>query len=166
MEIEDRTRLEEFRQLKKEIRSSERHLIVGIDIAKDKHHGYFGTATGKTLLRRLVFENNKDGFEKLLTYVDAEKTKNALESVVFGLEPTANYHKPLGEYLTERDFNVVLVSPKAVKNNREMLDGRWDKNDTKDPSNVADLVSQGKFLHYDHPVLPLRDLRTLLSLKR
>jgi hypothetical protein len=47
-----------------------------------------------------------------------------------------------------------------------MLDGRWDKNDTKDPANIADLISQGKFLYYDHPVLPLRDLRNLLSLKR
>jgi transposase len=44
------TRLEEFRQLKKEIRGSEKHLIVGIDIAKEKHHAYFGTATGKSLL--------------------------------------------------------------------------------------------------------------------
>jgi transposase len=61
---------------------------------------------------------------------------------------------------------VVLVSGNAVKNNRELLDGRWDKNDTKDPANIADLISQGKFLYYDHPVLPLRDLRNLLSLKR
>jgi transposase len=83
---------------------------------------FFGTATGKTLLKRFVFENDRDGFEKLLTYVDAEKTKNALEKEIFGLEPTGNYHKPLGQYLIERDFTVVLVSPKAVKNNREMLD--------------------------------------------
>jgi hypothetical protein len=47
-----------------------------------------------------------------------------------------------------------------------MMDGRWDKNDTKDPANIADLISQGKFMYYDHPVLPLRDLRNLLSLKR
>ena len=52
------TRLEEFRQLKKEIRGSEEHLIVGIDVAKEKHHAYFGTATGKSLLRKLIFENN------------------------------------------------------------------------------------------------------------
>ena len=166
MDVEDRIRLERFRQLKKEIRGSERHLIVGIDVAKDKHHAFFGTATGKTFLKRLVFSNDRDGFEKLLTYVDAEKCKNVLEREVFGLEPTANYHKPLAEYLIERDFNVVLVSPKAVKNNREMLDGRWDKNDTKDPANIADLISQGKCLYYDYPVLPLRDLRNLLSLKR
>jgi len=165
MDVEDRIRLEEFRQLKREIRGSERHLIVGIDVAKDRHHAFFGTATGKALLKRLVFENDRDGFEKLLAYVDAEKTKNVLDKEVFGLEPTGNYHKPLGEYLIERAFTVVLTAPKAVKNNREMLDGRWDKNDTKDPANVADLISQGKFMYYDHPVMPLRDLRNLLSLK-
>jgi hypothetical protein len=35
------------------------------------------------------------------------------------------------------------VAGKAVKDNRELLDGRWDKNDTKDSANVADPVSQG-----------------------
>jgi transposase len=61
---------------------------------------------------------------------------------------------------------VVLVSGVAVSNNRELLDGRWDKNDTKDSANVADLICQGKFLYYDYPSIPLRDLRNLLSLKR
>jgi len=166
MDIVDRIRLDKFSQLKKGIRGSEKHLIVGIDVAKDTHNAFFGTATGKTLLKRLVFENNLEGFEKLLRFADSVKIKNALEQEVFGFEPTANYHKPLGEYLVERNFNVVFVSGKAVKNNREMLDGRWDKNDVKDPANIADLMSQSKFLYYDHPVLPLRDLRNLLSLKR
>jgi transposase len=52
MDVRDRIRLEEFRQLKKEIRGSERHLIVGIDIAKEKHHAFFGTCTGETLSHR------------------------------------------------------------------------------------------------------------------
>ncbi len=166
MDVVDRIRVEEFRQLRKQIRGSERHLIVGIDVAKDKHHAFFGTATGHTLLKRLVFENNIEGFEKLLTFSEAMKVKHALEKEVFGFEPTANYHKPLGEYLVNKDFSVVIVSGAAVKNNRQMMDGRWDKNDTKDPANIADLISQGKFMYYDHPVLPMRDLRNLLSLKR
>ncbi len=166
MDIRDHIRIKEFRQLKKGIRSSKEHLIVGIDIAKDKHHAFFGTPTGKVLLKRLVFENTMDGFERLLTYVESEKVKNGLEKVAFGFEPTANYHKPLGEYLVERDNTVVFVSGYAVSANRKMLDGRWDKNDTKDPGNIADLISQGKFMYYDHPILPLRDLRNLLSLKR
>ena len=166
MDIEDRIRIEKFRQLKKEIRGSDRHLIVGIDVGKDKHNAFYGTATGQTLLKRLVFENDAEGFNKLLTFADSVKVKNCLEETVFGMEPTGNYHKPLAEYLVRNDHDMVLVSGNAVNKNREMLNGRWDKNDSNDPANVADLISQGKIIYYDHPVLPLRDLRNLLALKR
>jgi len=94
----DRIRLEQFRQLRKEIRGSEGHLIVGIDVGKDKHHAFLGTATGEALLKRLVFENNLAGVEKLLDQVEAVKVGAGLREVVFGMEPTANYHKPLGGF--------------------------------------------------------------------
>ncbi len=162
----DLIRLEEFRQLKREIRGSTEHLIVGIDVAKDNHKAFFGTATGKTLFKRLVFKNNIEGFERLRSQVYALKVQHGLKKVVFGLEPTANYHKPLGEFLIKCARMVVLVSGVAVKRNRELLDGRWDKHDTKDAANVADLISQGKCLYYEYPPMPLRDLRGLLSLKR
>src|SRR4030067_961625 len=61
---------------------------------------------------------------------------------------------------------VVLVSGVVVAKNREALDGRWDKHDGKDSANVADLISQGKCLYYEHPSAELRGLRGLLSLKR
>ena len=51
-------RYEKFCQFKAEIRSSGNYLIVGIDVAKERHHAFFGTATGRTLLRRLIFDNN------------------------------------------------------------------------------------------------------------
>jgi len=160
------TRLEEFRQLQKEIRGSDEYLVVGIDVAKERHSAFFGTATGKTLFRRLVFGNDREGFERLLLQAEAMRVQHGLKEVVFGLEPTANYHKPLGEYLVRGGHRVVLVSGKSVKRNRELLDGRWDKHDTKDSANVADLISQGKCLYYDYPELRLRELRGLLSLKR
>jgi transposase len=158
-------RLEQFRQLKREIRGSEEHLIVGIDVAKQKHNAFLGTATGKTL-KRLVFENNREGFEKLLMHVESISASNGHKKVTFGIEPTANYHKPLAEFLINKKHELVLVSGVAVKRNRELLDGRWDKNDMKDSANVADLISQGKCLFYEHPALVLRDLRSLLSLKK
>ena len=166
MNEEDRTRLEEFRQFKKEIRGSAEYLIVGIDVAKDKHHAFFGTATGKTFLKRLVFDNDLEGFEKLVVQVEALKVQHVLGKVVFGLEPTGNYHKPLGEHLIRCGHRVVLVSGVAAHENRKTLDGRWDTNDTRDAANVADLVSQGKCLFYEFAVGVLQDLRDLLSLKR
>jgi transposase len=161
-----RNRLEEFRQLRKEIRQSEEYLIVGIDIAKDRHYAFFGTATGKTLLRRIVFSNDHEGFRKLLDQTEALRVQHGLKKVVYGMEPTANYHKPLGEYLIKLGRMVVLVSGVTVARNRESLDGRWDKHDGKDSANVADLISQGKCLYYEHPLAELRGLRGLLSLKR
>jgi transposase len=135
-------------------------------VAKDKHHAFFGTATGKTLFRRLVFENNLEGFRKLLAQAEALKVREEFKKVVFGMEPTGNYHKPLGEHLIRCGHGVVLVSGVAAHENRKTLDGRWDTNDTRDAANVADLVSQGKCLFYEFPVEALQDLRNLLSLKR
>ena len=166
MNQEDRIRLEEFRQFRKEVRGSTEYLLVGIDVAKDKHYAFFGTATGKTLLRRLVFENSLEGFRKLLGQAEAMKVQEGLKKVVFGMEPTANYHKPLGEHLIRCGHQVVLVSGVAAHENRKTLDGRWDTNDTRDAANVADLVSQGKCLFYEFPVGAIQDLRDLLSLKR
>jgi transposase len=166
MDQVNRNRLEEFRQLRKEVRHSGEHLIVGIDIAKDRHHAFFGTATGKTLLRRLVFSNDHEGFRRLLDHAEALGAQHGLKKVVYGMEPTANYHKPLGEYLIGLGRTVVLVSGVTVKRNRESLDGRWDKHDVKDSANVADLISQGKCLYYEYPSAELRGLRGLLSLKR
>ena len=166
MNVEENSRIKGFRQLKKEIRGSGEYLIVGIDVAKNKHHAFFGTATGKTLLKRLVFENDIEGFGRLRDRTEAIKVQHRLSKVVYGVEPTANYHKPLAEYLIKCGHNVVLVSGMAVSKNRELLDGRWDKHDTKDSANIADLISQGKCLYYDYPSTRLRDLRDLLSLKR
>jgi transposase len=166
MDESNRNRLEEFRQLRQEIRHSEQYLIVGIDVAKDRRHAFFGTATGKTLLKKFVFDNTYEGFRKLLDQTEALRVRHDLRKVVYGMEPTANYHKPLGEGLIELGRSVVLVSGVTVTRNRESLDGRWDKHDGKDSANVADLISQGKCLYYEYPSAELRGLRGLLSLKR
>ena len=159
-------RREKFCQIVKEIGGSIEYLIVGIDVAKDKHHAFMGTATGKSLLRRLVFENNIEGFTRLLTTTDEIKSQNSLSKIVYGLEPTGNYHKPLARHLIRCDCNVVLVTGQAVKKNRYLLDGRWDKNDTKDAANIADLVSRGRCLYYDFSSPSIIEIRSLLSLRR
>jgi transposase len=166
IEMDDIERYDRFCKLRSEIRGSNKHLIVGIDVAKDKHHAFFGTAQGKTLWRRLIFTNDLVGYQRLIEQVETLMAQHELHEVVFGLEPTSNYHKPLAHWLTERDHLLVLAGGKAVKDNRELLDGRWDKNDTKDSANVADLVSQGKCLFYENPEDDIIALRNLLSVRR
>lgn len=158
-------RLTLFRSLKTSVRGSEKYLLVGIDIAKNTHHAFFGTPNGRTLRKNLVFDNSVKGFESLQSLVRDLKNQYGLVEVVYGVEPTASYHKPLAEYLIKKQEHVVYVSNVAVARNRAMLDGRWDKNDKKDAANVADLVGQGRCLYYDIPEESLLELRSLIAFR-
>lgn len=160
------SKVERFRQFKKEIRGNDKVLIVGIDIAQSKHHAFLGTANGKTILKGVVVDNTAQGFKHLLTRVQYIMDRDGFDDVVFGLEPTSVYHKPLAEHLIKQGYLVVYVTNEALKKNRSLLDGRWDKNDTKDSANVADLIAQGKCHYYDLPNIHLRDIRSLLLLRK
>src|SRR5512139_1900121 len=162
----DLSRVERFRQFKQEIRGNEHYLIVGIDVAKDRHHAFLGTANGRSVLRRLAVENSRNGFEHLSAHVELQMRKHGLNEVIFGVEPTSVYHKPLAECLIAKGCLVVYVTNAAIKHNRQLLDGRWDKNDTKDAANVADLVAQGKCHYYDLPNEVIQDVRMLLGVRR
>lgn len=158
-------RLEQFKQIKASVRGSENILLVGIDVAKNSHHAFFGTSNGKTLRKNLVFDNSIKGFESLRCLTRDLQNKHGLSEAVYGLEPTASYHKPLAEYLIRQREHVVYVSNVAVARNRGLLDGRWDKNDKKDAANVADLVGQGRCIYYDVPEESLRELRSLIAFR-
>lgn len=166
MSSDEAIRYAEFCQFRKEIRGSREYVIVGIDIAKDRHHAFFGTPTGRTLLKRLLFDNDQSGFEKLMERVDQIKIRYGLTKAVFAVEATGNYHKPLVYWLLKQGQLLVMVSNHAIAENRQTLDGRWDKNDTKDSANVADLVSQGKCQFFETPNEDLLKVRTLLSLRK
>jgi len=166
MSNQELIRRKQYCQIVKEITRSDQYLVVGIDVGKDKHHAFMGSATGKSLFRKLIFENDLDGFSRLLKTAEEIKSQNGLSKIIYGVEPTGNYHKPLASHLIRCDCNVVLVSGVAVKRNRELLDGRWDKHDTKCAANIADLVSRGRCLYYDSPSPGIIELRSLLSLRR
>lgn len=155
-------RLLDFQELRDEVRGSAKHLLVGIDVAKMKHHAYFGTPTGKTLRKHFVFPNDRAGFGALRSLARDLARQHDLHPIVFGLEPTGVYHKPLLAYLIDEGERAVLVSNVAVQRNRELLDGRWDKNDVTDPANVADLVGQARCLFPDDPTPDLRELRSFV----
>ena len=90
--MNDVTRFAHFSEFRNGIRGSRTHLIVGIDIAKDKHHAFFGTAYGQALWRRLIFTKDLIGYNRLMEQVRVVSSQNQLEQVVFGMEPTSNYH--------------------------------------------------------------------------
>ncbi len=163
---EEIIRLKRFRQLKKTIRGSQEHMVVGLDVAKDRHVSCITDAMGNILVKRYSFPNSREGFCRFTQFLEKTKERKGLLKTVIGFEPTGNYHKPLAEYLILKGYHVVYLSTVAAKNNRLSLDGRWDKNDTRDAFNASDMISQGKFQFYSLPRDTISGIRQLLALRR
>lgn len=59
-------------------------LLDLINVAKDQHHAFFGTTTGKTLWKNLLFDNSIQGFRSLQTMSDNLMTQHGLSECVYG----------------------------------------------------------------------------------
>jgi transposase len=134
------------------------YLIVGIDVGKEAHHAFFGTATGETLSEPLVFGNHRCGFQQLIARADELEVELELSRAVFGLQPIAVYHKPLVEYLIRHEESVVLVP--GLTGAPERRDRWWEPQPALALAAVAEQVARGQWAAVPEP--ELEGLRQLL----
>jgi len=120
-------------------------LIVGIDIAKDKHVARFQDDRGIEFGKRMFFDNRIHGFELLLERVTRIQKDEQKTNVIFGVEPTGHYWTSLAYFLTARGYKFVLVNPMHVKKSKELDDNSPTKNDTKDARVIAQLIKDGRY---------------------
>lgn len=142
------SRIERFRQLKSTIRNNNSVLIVGIDVSKSSSVACITDSFKEIYLKKFKFNNTMDGINALINKSVEIKQLHCKNDIIFAMEPTGNYHKPIASYILNKGFNVVGVSSVAAKENRKSLDGRWKKNDPRDAYNITDLLSQGKIFFY------------------
>lgn len=120
-------------------------LIIGIDIAKDKHVARAQDDRGIEFGKRLIFDNRINGFERLLKWVQSHMKEHQKDHVIFGVEPTGQFWFNLAYYLKARGYDFVLVNPMHVKKSKELDDNSPTKNDTKDAKVIAQLMKDGRY---------------------
>lgn len=120
-------------------------LIVGIDVAKEKHVARFQDDRGLEFGKRLIFENRIHGFQTLLDCVNRHQKDNHKDHVIFGMEPTGHYWLNLAYFLKAKDYDVVLVNPITSKKVKSLMTIRLRKNDTKDARVIAQLIKDGRY---------------------
>ena len=120
-------------------------LIIGIDIAKDKHVARAQDDRGIEFGKRLIFENRIHGFQSLLDWVVRHQQQQEKSHVIFGVEPTGHYWMNLAYYLKAKGYDFVLVNPMHVKKSKELDDNSPTKNDTKDAKVIAQLIKDGRY---------------------
>ena len=161
------SKIEQFRQVKSEIRRNRDYLLIGVDAGKQSSIACFYNIEQEVLLRKYHINNSMEDFQRFTCKIEHTMEMNNFKNVIVGVEPTGNYHKPLCEYLKTKDYFVVYVSSVAAKNNRKTIDsGRWGKNDPRDAYNVVDLMKQGKILFYRNENTQSMDIRKYLHLRQ
>jgi transposase len=120
-------------------------LLIGVDAAKEAHWAIIGDIRGKELMKPFKFDNNQEGFNLLESRINSLGNFSNIE-VMLGLEPTGLYWKPLGMYLKDKDYRLVLVNPSHTHKTKELQDNSQTKHDKKDARLIQTLVREGKFL--------------------
>ncbi len=144
-------------------RISTNHLIIGIDIAKEKHVAGAVNFRGIQLGRTLAFSNTQEGFQKLMKWVRHLQKSHGLTQVLFGAESTGHYFLNLAFWLHEHKEEIVLVNPLTTKRNKENRDNRPSKNDDKDAIIIGDSISRGYYSDWVIHDLEYRKLRCLVN---
>ncbi len=120
-------------------------LIVGIDIAKDKHVARAQDDRGIEFGKRLIFENRIHGFQKLVEWAEHLRKENGKTHIILGVEPTGHYWFSLAYFLVAKGYDFVVVNPMHVKKSKELDDNSPTKNDTKDARVIGQLIKDGRY---------------------
>lgn len=144
-------------------RISTNHLVVGIDIAKETQIARAVTYRGIEIGKPCSFKNNRNGFQKLLGWMQSLQNKHNLTNAMIGMEPTGHYWLNLAWWLMEHNLEVVVVNPYQVKSNKENRDNSPTKNDLKDALVIADMVKNGYYSPLRLPTGKYQVLRVLMS---
>ena len=111
-------------------------LVVGVDTGKRGHVAAL-RAPWKSVEKRVAFDNDLKGFQRLAEEVDQYRERMKLSRVVLGIEPTGHYWLPLAYWWEENKGPVVLVNPMHTNRAKELEDNSPLKSDPKD----ADVIS-------------------------
>ena len=118
-------------------------VVVGIDVAKRRHVAAIRLPNG-SIKKPFSFENNRQGFERLIHLVGRARFEGGVRGTLFALEATGHYGHALQHYLLAGGRSVVGVNPAHTKRVKELLDGSPEKSDTKDAIIIADLAAHGR----------------------
>ena len=124
-------------------------IIVGIDPAKDKHQAIMISDKGDPLGSSFTIKHSYFGFHISLFKKLKERINDVdPEQVVFAVEISINFWQKLCQFLHQKGFTVLMISPLATKHERPKMSRSFSKTDPKDALAIANIARQGYFNFY------------------
>ncbi len=113
-------------------------IIVGIDVAKDKHDCFITNTDGEILFKAFTISNNLEGFDEL--YQKLESVMEDVSKVKVGLEATGHYSYNLLGYLLDKGLPTYVINPLHTNLYRKSLSLRQTKTDKVDAHTIASML--------------------------
>ena len=115
-------------------------IYVGIDAAKDKHDCCILGSSGQMIQETFTFQNNREGFEQLMTVIQRCSEAEKYGQIRAGLESTGHYSSNLEAFLRSTGVELVAFNPLQVNLYRKSQTLRKTKTDKVDAKCIAQLL--------------------------
>jgi len=116
---------------------------VGIDVAKEKHYVCILNDAGEYAVKPFWIYTDIIGLRRLIKQFGDLSLDN--DDFIIGIESTGAYSENLYEYITDSDYEVVLLNSYQTAKYRDFSTAKKIKNDTIDAYVIAELLSTGRY---------------------
>lgn len=109
-------------------------ILVGIDVAKDKHDCFIMNSKGEVLAKSFTIFNNKEGFDFLYEKIQSISSS---DNIKVGLEATGHYSYNIIGFLLNKGLATFILNPLHTNLYRKSLSLRKTKTDKIDSKTIA-----------------------------
>jgi len=134
-------------------------IYVGIDVAKDKHDCFITDSDGIVLYEPFTIENNRNGFERLLS--NLKSCSEDFGKIKVGLEATGHFSDNLLEFLITQSLSTVVINPLHTNLHRKSLSLRKTKTDRVDAHAIVTMLKSENLKPYSQSSYHVRELKSL-----
>ena len=135
-------------------------ILVGIDVAKDKHDCFICNSDGEVLFNAFTFPNNLDGFNDLFEKI--KSLSNDFDNIKVGLEATGHYSYNILGFLLDKGLHTFVINPLHTNLYRKSLTLRKTKTDKVDAHTIAMmLMSDVNLKSYSDTLYHNEELKSL-----
>ena len=114
-------------------------VLVGIDVAKDKHDCFIMSSEGEVLANAFTVSNSREGFDCLLQRIRACTCSS--EKLKVGLEATGHYSYNILGFLLDSGLDTYVLNPLHTNFYRKSLTLRKTKTDRVDARTIAAMLA-------------------------
>ena len=135
-------------------------ILVGIDVAKDKHDCFICNSDGEVLFKAFTISNSMEGFNDL--YAKIKSVSDDLSKLKVGLEATGHYSYNLLGFLLDKGLPTYVINPLHTNLFRKSQTLRKTKTDKVDAHTIAKmLLSDENLKPYSDTLYHNEELKSL-----